>query len=207
MEKKDFKILVVDDHALFRHGIKKLLGDAFGPDQVFTAQDGQQAIEMIGGLLPDLVLTDIDMPRVDGFELVRWLKKEHPSIKVIALSMYQGELYQKNMFKEDADGYLIKDTAVEELLVAIDQVMSGKKYVAFKLSQKLTRPSLEPQPLSDREKEVLQLIAQGKTSKEIATELNLSHRTVESHRAKIMLKLNIDNLAGLIRYALDRGMA
>lgn len=203
----DLNILVADDHALFRLGMKALLSGHFGEAQIRVAEDGAQAMELVEQKEPDVVLTDIDMPRVDGFELVRRLKQDHPSVKVIAVSMHRREQYQNEMFKLDCDGYLTKDTGLDELLRAIDSVLHGDKYISEKLRGQVISAPEEPLPLTGREKEVLRLIADGLTSKEAADRLGLSVRTVESHRSRIMQKLHIDNLAGLIRFAIERGIA
>ncbi|MDT8447619.1 MAG: response regulator transcription factor [bacterium] len=201
------QILIADDHALFRLGMKALLAGHFGEAQIRVAEDGQQAMELIAQRAPDVVLTDIDMPRVDGFELVRQVKKTYPQVRVIAVSMHRREQYQTEMFKLDCDGYLTKDTSLDELLRAIDSVIHGERYVSEKLSNQVVSAPEETLPLTGREKEVLRLIADGLTSKEAADHLDLSVRTVESHRSRIMQKLHIENLAGLIRYALERGIA
>jgi len=203
---RKLNILIVDDHALFREGLRVLLSKSFKNAEIYLAQDGQEGVEVNARVELDLVLTDIDMPRMDGFEFVKKIRQSDKSPKILVISMYQGAKYIDGMLKAEADGYLLKDTPPDELVTAIEEVLSGGTYIAFKITQNLTVPGDEPQPLTPREKEVLAKIASGETSKEIANNLGLSHRTVESHRAKIMLKLKVDNLAGLIRYAIEHNI-
>ena len=200
--------MIVDDHALFREGLRLMLSTSFNPLNLRLVQDGQAALELALRWHPDIVLSDIDMPQLDGFGLVKQLKAKSPEVKVIVISIFQDEAHLSGMHKLAADGYLHKDTSPTELKQAIDAVLRNEIYVSQHLAH-LVYPSHnnEMQPLSGREKEVLSMIVQGKTSQDIAENLGLSRRTIESHRARIMSKLNMDNLAHLVRYAVEHGMA
>jgi len=207
-------ILLADDHTLLRNGIRALLKDEQGMIVVGEAGDGREAVRLAGQLKPNVILMDIAMPLLNGLEATRQIKREHPEINVLILTMYDHEEYFRQTLEAGASGYIIKRAAASELVAAIRAVYNGE--VAF--SPAITRLLLEnylkrdsftkdggdPNALSSREREVLQLIAEGKTSREIAEILHLSVKTVQSHRANLMQKLDLHDRGDLIKYAIQK---
>ncbi len=202
------KILVVDDHNLFRQGLRSLLEIRFGQGNVATAENGEEALQLIEQNPPDILLTDIDMPILDGFALTEQVKRTHPLIHIIALSMHHRPDYARRMLEAGAQGFLIKDAAVDELALAIEAVCKGERFISYQLANQLLQPEEQPaQPLTRREKQILALICDGLSNKDIADSLSISVRTVESHRANLLEKTNSSGVAGLIRYALKEGIS
>ncbi len=204
-------ILVADDHRLITDGISKLIeGEAMIGD-VITAQNGQEAVDIVLESDIDCVIMDINMPVLNGLEATRIIKKEKPSVKVIVVSMLSDASIVSKMLKAGADGFLNKDTGKEELLKALERVSGGEKYVSTVISNNLlthlSDPSIQSQeaerPLSPREIEIVKLIAEGLTNKEIAGRLFLSTVTVDTHRKNILAKLHLKNTASLVKYAVD----
>jgi len=207
-------ILLADDHTLLRNGIRALLKDEQDMIVVGEAGDGREAVRLAGQLKPNVILMDIAMPLLNGLEATRQIKREHPEINVLILTMYDHEEYFRQTLEAGASGYIIKRAAASELVAAIRAVYNGE--VAF--SPAITRLLLEnylkrdsftkdggdPNALSSREREVLQLIAEGKTSREIAEILHLSVKTVQSHRANLMQKLDLHDRGDLIKYAIQK---
>ncbi|MBW7838296.1 MAG: response regulator transcription factor [Chitinophagaceae bacterium] len=204
-------ILVADDHRLITDGISKLIeGEAMIGD-VITAQNGQEAVDIVLESDIDCVIMDINMPVLNGLEATRIIKKEKPFVKVIVVSMLSDASIVSKMLKAGADGFLNKDTGKEELLKALERVSGGEKYVSTVISNNLlthlSDPGIQSQeaerPLSPREIEIVKLIAEGLTNKEIAGRLFLSTVTVDTHRKNILAKLHLRNTASLVKYAVD----
>jgi len=212
MEKK---ILICDDHKIFREGLKALLAAQPGVKVVGGARDGIEAVKLARELSPDIVIMDISMPGLNGIEAARKLSKVKKSARVIALSMHNDRKYVTEIFKAGARAYLLKDSAFEELMDAIKAVSCGRYFLSagitsIVLDDYIKGPSRDPRSaftlLSAREREVLQLLAEGLRTKEISQKLALSVKTVETHRKKIMEKLGITSIAGLTRYAVKEGL-
>jgi DNA-binding NarL/FixJ family response regulator len=211
------KVLLADDHILVRAGIRSLLQSMIGVEVIGEADNGRDAISKTSKLQPDLVLLDISMSELNGLEVAERIHQEFPSIKIVMLSMHTHEEYVLQSIKAGASGYLLKDAAPTELEVAINAVMRGETYLSPAISKHLVddflRRNREPkQPvenkespfdqLTSRQREILQLIAEGNSTKEIANKLHISIKTVETHRMQIMERLGIRDIAGLVRYAI-----
>jgi len=212
---KQVKIVLVEDHTIVREGFRKILEDV-NHEIVGEADNGRDAVTIIGKSRPDLVIMDIGLPKLRGIETTRKVKKAHPEIKVIMLTIHTNETYVYESLDAGADGYLVKDTASEDLLDAISAVMSGEMYISsnfpedvmvnYKKLKKSGKNADEFSRLTKREREILQYIAEGLTSQKIGEELFISKKTVENHRANIMNKLNIHETAGLVMYAVKIGL-
>jgi len=210
------RVVLADDHALVRAGIRALLTGIAGIEVVGEAQDGHQVIELVDKLRPRLVLMDIAMPGLNGLEATARIAKSHPGTAVIILSMHAGEEYALQALKAGASGYLLKDADLAELELGISAVARGETYLSPVVSKHLVadyrrRAAGQEQPdplerLSSRHREVLQLIAEGHTTKDIAAKLKLSVKTVETHRAQLMDRLDIHDVAGLVRFAIRSGL-
>ena len=184
-------------------------------DVVGQASDGHSTVELARELLPDVVVMDISMPDLNGIEATREIQREAPGVRVIALSMHSAKRYVTEMFRAGASGYLLKDCDFDELARAVRTVAEGKTYVSPSISSVVvedlvhTEERVEPTAfsvLTQREREVLQLLAEGRTTKQIALRLHISPKTVEAHRLRVMNKLEIDNVAQLTKYAIRHGM-
>jgi two-component system, NarL family, response regulator NreC len=206
------RVLIVDDHAVVRTGLKLLLETQEDMEAVGEAGTVDEAIVEARALEPDLILLDLTMPGKPGLQAMPALLKEHPNVKVMILSMEDDPRYVREAFAAGARGYLLKEAVANEVVGAIREVAGGGRYVHPELGARLidTEPSAESpraDPLSDREREVLTLLALGHTNHEIAKQLYISVRTAEAHRAHIMKKLNLGSRAELVRYALANGLA
>jgi DNA-binding NarL/FixJ family response regulator len=208
------KVLLADDHAMMRDGLRAVLERA-GVQVVAEARDGHEAIAEASRARPDVVVIDISMPRLNGIDATRRLTTEMPGIKVIALSMNSDRRYVIAMLEAGAKGYLMKSAASEELLLALAAVSAGETYLSPAVAGGVVERALRAgspeteapkNPLSAREREVLQLIAEGKSSKEIAKALGIAVPTVETHRRQIMTKLNLRTIAELTKYAIREGL-
>lgn len=201
-------VLIADDHKLFRQGMAAMLGESKNIKVIGEAKDGSEALELLAELQPNVLLLDIEMPKIDGFDVLNKLKKSTLKTKVLALTMHSSAEFIKNIVKAGAAGYLKKDTDKEILLAAIEEVFNKGSYYPPKTAH-LVLQSLQERNkgelISPREKEVVALIAEGLTTKEIASKLFLSKHTIESHRQNILLKLGIKNSAELVKYAIKRG--
>ena len=206
-------ILIADDHTLLRNGISAILKDEQDMVIVGEANDGREAVRLAGQLKPNVVLMDIAMPLLNGLEATRQIKREHPEINVLVLTMYDNEEYFRKMLEVGASGYIIKRAAATELVSAIRAIYSGEAVLSPAITRLLLEDYLnhdlrnekdDPNALSSREREVLQLIAEGKTSREIAEILNLSVKTVQSHRTNLMQKLDLHDRGELIKYAIQK---
>ena len=212
--KKNLRIVLADDHALVRAGFRALLQSLDGIEVVAEAENGVQALELIERHLPDLVLMDIAMPGLNGLEAAARAAKSAPEVKIIILSMHANEEYVLQSLKAGAKGYLLKDAGLAELQLALESVSSGQTFLSPAISKHLidayverTSDGMEPfSILTSRQREILQLIAEGDTTKEIAQKLGVSVKTVETHRTQLMQRLDIHDLAGLVRYAIRLGI-
>jgi DNA-binding NarL/FixJ family response regulator len=210
------RIIIADDHLLFRQGLKSLLGARSDLEVVGEAADGLQLLDLLNQLSPDIILLDISMPNLRGIEAIHEIKRAHPGMKILILTMHKDKQYLEQAISAGARGYLLKEDADTELFSAIEKIRRGRIYVSPNLLEELTddwvltirgdsNVSLEAQHLTVREKEVLKLIAEGKGSKEIAALLFISARTVERHRANIMQKLGAKKTADLVKHAVQKG--
>jgi DNA-binding NarL/FixJ family response regulator len=204
------RVLLADDHRLVRAGLRALLDATPSLDVVGEATDGEEAWRMIQELAPDAALLDIAMPKLSGLAVLQHVKAKGLATRVLLLSMYDNDEYVAEAVRAGASGYLIKDAAVEELGLALDAVRRGDVYLSPAISRKLAQAfsgGARPTPgLTARQTQVLRLMALGRSSKEIARELDLSIKTVETHRTQIMDRLEIRDLAGLVRYAVRTGL-
>lgn len=209
-----FRILIAEDHALVRAGLRKLLEGISGFEVVGEAGDGREALVQVASKSPDLVLLDIAMPGLNGLEAAARIVREHPGTHVILLSMHATEEYTLQALRAGVSGYVLKDAAVAELELAIAAVRRGETYLSPAVSRHVgdyvrrTRGA-EPTPresLTPRQSEILQLVAEGRSTKQIASALGVSVKTIETHRAQLMDKLDIHDVAGLVRYAIRIGL-
>ncbi|HXY55571.1 MAG TPA: response regulator transcription factor [Nitrospirota bacterium] len=209
------KVLLADDHIMMRGGLRMVLEQNTELSVVGEAENGRETVRLAKKLEPDVIIMDIAMSDMNGIEATRRIRADHPNIKVIALSMHSDRHFVSEMLKAGAAAYLVKQCALEELIVAIKAVMQGQTYlspcisgvvVEYFVRDKSKTEATAFSKLTDREREVLQLMAEGKTSKEIASQLNLSVKTIESHRMNIMEKLNIRTVAELTKYAIREGI-
>jgi DNA-binding NarL/FixJ family response regulator len=211
---KPVRVLLADDHTLIRAGIRGLLEGLPGVEVAGEAGDGQEALRLAELLQPDVVLLDIGMPGLNGLEVATRLAKLDPEMRVVILSMHTSEEYVLQALRAGAAGYLLKGSAVAELELAIRAVARGETYLSPTVSKHVVdeyvrRTGGAPDPvaaLTPRQREILQLVAEGHTSKDIARQLGLSHRTVETHRNQLMKRLDIHDLTGLVRFAVRVGM-
>jgi two-component system response regulator NreC len=210
------RIVLADDHTILREGLRALLSADPNFDIVGEAEDGREAVRCVEKLGPDLLLMDLSMPRMSGMDAISEIKKRFPETKMIALTVHKTEEYLLATLQAGADGYVLKDATHDELVMAIHNVMAGKPYLSPGISEKVIEGYLEGkedslsvsswQKLSQREREVLKLIAEGYKNKEIAEDLCISLKTVEKHRANLMKKLDLHNAAGLTVYAVEKGL-
>jgi len=205
------RFVLADDHTLVRAGLRALL-QHLGMEVVAEASDGREAIAAAKAHRPDMVLMDISMPGLNGLEAISRVLDECPGTRVIILSMHASDEYARQAFRLGASAYLVKDSAVEELQHAIDAVLAGRSYVSAQLAQGgmdagAQVPFATLDRLTPRQREVLQLIAEGRTTKGIARELGVSVKTAETHRTQLMERLNIHDVAGLVRFAIRAGLA
>ena len=210
----DLRVLLADDHTLVRTGIKTMLDGIEGITVVAEAGEGRQALELIEKHRPDIALLDISMPGLNGIEVAMRTAGVSPRTRVVILSMHTGEMYVARALKAGVAGYLLKDAAPDELSMALRAVMSGEVYLSPGISKQVVdilrrRTEGDPEPLegvTPRQREILQLIAEGHSMKEIAAMLDLSIKTVEGHRAQLMDRLDIHDVAGLVRFAISAGL-
>ena len=204
-------ILLVDDHAILVNGLRALIEKTANLNVVGEAFDGRRAVELAGELRPDIVIMDITLPNLNGIEATRCIIRENPQVKVIALSMHCKKRFVAGMFKSGARGYILKNSVFEELFLAIESVLNGEYYLSPKVTTLLlekfvdflsTANSTLLSNLTDRELQILQNLAEGKTNKEIASSLQVSVKTADSDRRHLMQKLNVDNIAELVKIAI-----
>ena len=207
------RVLLVDDHSLVRSGIRRLLEELPQVAVVGEADDGEKALEWVERDEPDVVLADISMPRMSGLELSSWLARTRPEVKCIILSMHDAEDYVLQALGAGARGYLLKRSATEEIALALRAVVAGEIYLSPGISRHMVNAYLKHpagdagggERITPRQREVLKLVAQGKSSKEIAALLRISPRTVDAHRAQLMQRLNARDAIGLLREATRLG--
>ncbi|WP_309675495.1 response regulator transcription factor [Pseudomonas sp.] len=200
------RVALVDDHALVRDGIKALLAVMAPLEVVGEAESGADAIEMVGRCQPDLLLVDISLRDMNGLELTRVLRRQYPSLKVLVLSMYDNNEYVSESVRAGASGYVLKNSPSREIIAAIEAIASGGTFYSAEIAQRLIADKNTDNELTPRESQVLYKMAQGLNNKEMARELDISVRTVETHRLSIRRKLNIDKPAALVKYAIDHGI-
>ena len=209
------KVLLVDDHAIIREGLRSLLEKQPEMEVIADTDDGRKAIELVRELLPDIVIMDITMPGLNGIEATRQITAEFPDVKVIALSIHSKRRYVADMLSAGATGYILKECLFDELVQAIKAIAAGGRYLSPRITdvvvsdyvKRLSTSADSPfEALKTREREVLQLVAEGKSTKQIALELHVSTKTIEANRRQIMEKLNIHNVAELTKYAVREGL-
>jgi two-component system response regulator NreC len=213
---KRVRILLADDHTVMRAGLRALLERQPSLEVVGEAEDGRQTVDLASSLVPDVAVVDIAMPILNGMEATRQMVTKEPAISVVILSMYSDESYVMRALKAGARAYLLKDSAVSDLVHAIEAVTQGKSFFSPKISRILVDDyvrELEKKGSADsyellttREREILQLVAEGRTNKEVATKLNISPYTAETHRRRILQKLNLHSSAELVLYAVRKGI-
>jgi len=209
-------VFIAEDHTILRQGLKTLLNENDDLEVVGEAADGLEAIRGLQGLSPDIALLDLSMPRMDGLSVIKEVKRQNPETKIVALTMHKDEEYVLEAFRSGANGYCLKSSSQNELLMAIRSVLSGKTYVSPEVSEKVLEGYLETKKrikersswdtLTQREKEVLKLVGEGYRNKEIADYLCISVKTVEKHRANIMQKLDLHSGSALTAYAIEKGL-
>ncbi len=213
---KKIRIVLAEDHTILREGLRALLSADPKFQIVGEAADGREAVRSVEKLGPDLVMMDLSMPRMTGMDAIREIKKRYPETKVVALTVHKTEEYLRTTLQAGADAYVLKDATHDELLMAIENVLEGKTFLSPGVSEKVIEGYLAGQGtrmsnsvselLSQREREVLKLIAEGYKNKEIADDLCISLKTVEKHRANLMKKLDLHNAAALTAYAIEQGL-
>ena len=207
------KIVLADDHNIIREGLAALLSNHPDMEVMAQANNGRDAVKYALKLKPDVVVMDISMPDLNGIDATRMIKAENPKINVIALSVHTGRRFVTGMIKAGVSGYMLKHCAIEELLEAIVLVNNNKSYLSPDIAATVMTDYAnsfatedEPTPLSLREREVLQLVAEGMTSEQIAGRLNVTAKTVSAHRQQVMKKLNLGSIAELTKYAIREGI-
>jgi two-component system, NarL family, response regulator NreC len=204
------RVLLADDHALIRQGLKALL-EKHGFQVVCEASDGQETLRSVEKTQPDVAIIDIGMPILNGIDAARELKKSSPKTKVILLTQHDEDQYVTEALHAGVEGYVLKSQAASDLLQAIQEVFRGSVYLSPNISRAvvdayLSEAYVSTNPLSGRERQVLQLVGEGKSTKDIAVHLGISVKTAESHRARLMKKLDIHETASLVRYAIRHGL-
>jgi DNA-binding NarL/FixJ family response regulator len=203
------KIFLADDHMIIREGLRAVIEKKTDMKIVGEAGDGRTAVQRVNETMPDIVIMDITMPEMNGIEATRRIIRNSPHIKIIALSMHSNRRFVTEIFKAGASGYVLKEAALSELLDAINAIKRGCSYISMEI-QKVMNKKLSKHPLyselTDREREVLQLIAEGKSGKQTADCLDISVKTVDSHRQQIMKKLNMHSIPELTKYAVREGL-
>jgi DNA-binding NarL/FixJ family response regulator len=213
---KRWRVLIAEDHAILRDGLRALLTTSADLEVVGEADNGREAIRQIGILKPDLVIMDLTMPGTNGIDAIREVKRRYPQMKVLTLTVHKTEEYIRTALQAGTNGYVLKETTHAELLIAIRSVMAGKTYLSPGVSERVIsgylnggtedQPATSSDSLTQREREVLKLVAEGMPNKKIALYLSISIKTVEKHRANLMKKLNLHNASALTSYAIENGL-
>ena len=211
-----YRIVIAEDHTILREGLRLLLSSSPEFEVVGEAEDGREAIQCVVKYKPDLILTDLSMPRMNGMEAIREIKKQSPKTRVLVLTVHKAEEYILNTFRAGANGYLLKDSTHAELVMAVKKVLSNQHYISPEISEKVIEGYMEGrralkthtpwETLTAREREILKLIAEGYKNKKIAEELCISVKTVEKHRANLMEKLGLHNVQALTAFAIEKGV-
>lgn len=209
------KIIIADDHKMMRDGLRALIEKKPGFEIVAEAENGLKVLELVRKHLPELIIMDIGMPDINGIEATRKIISEYPDIKIIALSMHSDKRFITRMLEAGASGYLMKDCAFDELIQAIQSVLMNQMFISKSIANIIIKDHIKRLSetdssgysiLTDREREVIQMLAEGNSTKEIASHLHLSVKTVETHRINIMKKLNLHSVAELTKYAIREGI-
>jgi len=210
---KPIRILLADDHNLVRSGLKSLLLGMPGVEVVAEAKNGREAVDLVATTNPDVVLMDIGMKELNGIEAATIIAREKPSVRIIILSMHDTQDFVSQALKAGAVGYVLKDAAPLELEFALQAVTRGETYLSPKVSRQVVQSYVRPpvaetglEALSPRQREILKAVVSGRTTKQIAYDLGLSIKTIETHRAQIMDRLDIHDVVGLVRFAIRIGM-
>lgn len=216
IKEREIRLMIADDHTIVRQGLRRLLEDEDGMEVIGEAVDGRDAVAKALDLLPDIIIMDLSMPGLHGLEATRQIVKRLPKAKVLILSMHKNDAYVQQALQAGASGYILKDSASEEVLVAIRSVSRGDSYLSPSISRVLIDDYLRLcspggtrslyDKLTVREREIFQLLAEGNKNQQIAEKLHVSVKTVETHRAHIMEKLNLGNIAELVKYAIEIGI-
>lgn len=212
----NIRVLVADDHAIVREGLGIMLGNQPDMEVVGLATNGREAIRMVDQYQPDVAVMDISMPELNGIEAIQQMLPSHPRMKVIVLSIHETKPYVYRALKAGAKGYLIKETAGLEVVDAVREVYRGERYLSQRIADLLTDISFRSlensgktsplEQLSPREREILQLVAEGKTSQEIGERLSISSKTVDTYRSRLMHKIGVEDVAGLVKFAIQHGV-
>lgn len=215
MARKSTRVLIVDDHTIMRDGLKAMLSSDDNFEVVETSADGKAAIRAAGELKPDIIIMDLTMPRTGGIDAINSIKRRHPAIKIVALTFHKEDKYIHATLEAGADAYVLKDDSRKELFTALDSVMHGKSYLSPSICDRVVAgylsgteaPSAQPswEILTQREREIIKLIAEGSRTKEIATYLSLSPKTIEKHRTNLMRKLDLHSVSAVTAYAIANG--
>jgi len=216
MDTEKKRIVIAEDHTILREGLKALLSLNTELVVVGEAQDGREAVRIASELKPDLLLMDLSMPRMNGIEAIKEIKKQHPEIKIIVFTVYKTEEYVLASLQAGADGYILKEANYAEFLVAIKNVLMGRHYLSPEISGKVIEGYLKGQQdhapvtvwdtLTSREREILKLVGEGYKNREIADDLCISMKTVEKHRENLMKKLDLHTASALTSYAIEKGL-
>ena len=210
------RIVIAEDHTILREGLRSLLSANANFEIVGEAGDGREAVRHVEKYKPDLILTDLSMPRMNGMEAIKEIKRESPATKVLVLTVHRAEEYILATFRAGADGYILKDSTQAELLLAVKKVLGGTHYISPEISEKVIEGYIEGkkslksrtswETLTQREREILKMIAEGYRNKEIAEDLCISVKTVEKHRANLMEKLDLHSIQALTAFAIEKGL-
>jgi two-component system response regulator NreC len=211
-----YRLVLAEDHTILREGLRAILSADADFEVVGEAEDGRRAVRMVDDLVPDLLLMDLSMPRMNGMEAIREIRKRHTGLRIVVLTVHNTEEYVLAALKAGADGYVLKDATHQELLMAIRSVLAGKSYLSPSISEKVIEGYLDSKKrvkslsswdtLTQREREILKLIAEGYKNKDIARELFISLKTVEKHRGNLMKKLDLHNAAEVTAFAAKKGL-
>ena len=210
------RVLVADDHAIIREGLRVMLGNQPDMEVVAVAENGREAIQLVEKHEPDIAVIDLSMPELNGVEAIQQMMPRHPHLQVVVLSIHETKPYVYRALKAGAKGYLVKETAGLEVVDAVRAVQRGERYLSQSISDLLTTESFQKleslidvsplEALSPRERETLQLVAEGKTSQEIAERLSISPKTVDTYRSRLMHKIGVDDMAGVVKFAIQYGV-
>lgn len=210
------RVLVADDHAIIREGLRVMLGNQADMQVVGVAANGREAIQLVDEYEPDITVMDISMPELNGVEAIQQMMPRHPHMQVVVLSIHETKPYVFRALKAGARGYLLKETAGLEVVDAVRAVHRGERYLSQSISELLTTESFQKleslvdvsplEALSPREREILQLVAEGKTSQEISERLFISPKSVDTYRSRLMHKIGVEDMAGVVKFAIQHGV-